>query len=123
MRAIHSAMLDKRRPVLVLTRAHALDRLNSVTVAPITTRARGLRTEVAVGPAGGRCHSVVKLPDFCSAVVTPENPFAVNGIVPVGLFREVGTKFIAELPSAIIAVAYVLSTQSSPTVVGEPIRA
>src|SRR6478609_8805458 len=69
MRAIHSAMLDKRRPVLVLTRAHALDRLNSVTVAPITTRARGLRTEVAVGPAGGlhqtcvvSCDNLVTIP-------------------------------------------------------------
>lgn len=53
MRPIHTAQLDKRRPVLVLTRAHAIDQLTHVTVAPITTTARGLRTEVAVGPANG----------------------------------------------------------------------
>jgi mRNA interferase MazF len=47
------AQLDKRRPVLVLTREHAVDRLSHVTGAPITGTARGIRTEVPVGPDNG----------------------------------------------------------------------
>ena len=53
MRPIHLANLDKTRPVLVLTRDAVRHRLTSVTVAPITTRVRGLSTEVAIGPANG----------------------------------------------------------------------
>lgn len=46
MRAIYLARLDKVRPVLVLTREPALTVLNGVTVAPITSTIRGIRTEV-----------------------------------------------------------------------------
>jgi mRNA interferase MazF len=49
MRAIHRARLDKSRAVLILTRDLVRPYLNTVTVAPITTRIRGLSTEVAVG--------------------------------------------------------------------------
>lgn len=69
MRPIHTAQLDKRRPVLVLTRTHAVAHLRSVTVAPITTVARGLHTEVAVGPDNGldqpsvvSCDNIVTIP-------------------------------------------------------------
>ncbi len=53
MRPIHTANLDKARPVLVLTRDLVRPHLSRVTVAPITTNARGLSTEVPVGPANG----------------------------------------------------------------------
>jgi mRNA interferase MazF len=53
MRPIHLAHLDKPRPVLVLTRERVRPHLRWVTVAPITTTTRGLRTEVAVGPENG----------------------------------------------------------------------
>jgi mRNA interferase MazF len=53
MRPIHLAALDKSRPVLILTRPQVRPFLTSVTVAPITSRIRGLSTEVAVGPANG----------------------------------------------------------------------
>jgi mRNA interferase MazF len=53
MRPIHVARLDKARPVLVLTRELVRPRLTTVTVAPITTTARGLSTEVAVDAANG----------------------------------------------------------------------
>jgi len=53
MRPIHVAHLDKARPVLVLTREVVRPHLSRVTVAPITTAARGLSTEVRVGPANG----------------------------------------------------------------------
>jgi mRNA interferase MazF len=39
---------DKRRPVLILTRTSALDVLDSVTVAPITSTIRDIPTEVVL---------------------------------------------------------------------------
>ena len=53
MRAIHLTQLDKERPVLILTRELVRPFLTRVTVAPITTTARGLSTEVPVGSANG----------------------------------------------------------------------
>ncbi len=53
MRPIHIAELDKARPVLVLTREVARPVLHNVTVAPITSRVRGLAVEVPVGPRNG----------------------------------------------------------------------
>lgn len=53
MRPIHLASLDKTRPVLVLTRELVRPHLSTVTVAPITTRVRGLSAEVAMGVANG----------------------------------------------------------------------
>ena len=47
---------DKRRPVLILTRDSILDRLGEVTVAPITTRVRGIPTEVPLTPEDGLPH-------------------------------------------------------------------
>lgn len=40
---------DKRRPCLVLSRSSTIPVLDQVLVAPLTTRARGLDTEVTVG--------------------------------------------------------------------------
>ncbi|HEX6513762.1 MAG TPA: type II toxin-antitoxin system PemK/MazF family toxin [Chloroflexota bacterium] len=69
MRPIHVARLDKTRPVLILTREAVRPHLIRVTVAPITTRVRGLSTEVAVGPANGvsqdsvvTCDNIVTVP-------------------------------------------------------------
>lgn len=53
MRPIHTAHLDKSRPVLILTRDLVRPHLSLVTIAPITTNIRGLSTEVPVGPANG----------------------------------------------------------------------
>jgi mRNA interferase MazF len=69
VRPIHAAQLDKRRPVLVLTRELVRPHLARVTVAPITTTVRGLSTEVPVGPANGldadgviSCDNIVTVP-------------------------------------------------------------
>ena len=69
MRPIHTAELDKTRPVLVLTRELVRPHLTRVTVAPITTNARGLSTEVPVGPANGldaggvvSCDNIMTIP-------------------------------------------------------------
>jgi mRNA interferase MazF len=59
MRPIHLARLDKTRPALVLTRAVALPHLTWLTVAPITSRIRGIAVEVAVGPVNGIDHDAV----------------------------------------------------------------
>lgn len=62
MRPIHLARLEETRPVLVLTRELVRPHLRRVTVAPITSTARGLSTEVAVGARNGLDHdSVVNL--------------------------------------------------------------
>lgn len=47
------ADMDKVRPVVVLTRRRVAYRLTRVLVAPVTTTARGLATEVAIGQAEG----------------------------------------------------------------------
>ncbi len=53
MRDLHVAQLDKRRPVLVLTREPVRGAMQRVTVAPITTTVKGLSTEVSVGRPNG----------------------------------------------------------------------
>lgn len=56
------ADLDKVRPVVVLTRQRVASRLSRVLVAPITTTARGLATEVPLSEAEGvRSGSVASL--------------------------------------------------------------
>ena len=69
MRPIHIAALDKRRPVLVLTRELVRPAMARVTVAPITTRRRGLASEVPVGPENGlseggviSCDNILTIP-------------------------------------------------------------
>ena len=46
----------KKRPVLVLTRDPMGRLLHSVICAPITSRRRGLATEVVLGPEAGLAH-------------------------------------------------------------------
>jgi len=69
MRPIHTARLDKSRPVLILTREQVRPHMARVTVAPITSTVRGLSTEVAVGAANGldgdsvvSCDNIVTVP-------------------------------------------------------------
>ena len=53
---------DKRRPVLILSRDEAIAVLDTVTVAPITTTLRGIRSEVNVGVREGlKAPSAIKL--------------------------------------------------------------
>ena len=59
MRPIHLARLDKTRPVVLLTRELVRPYLTNVTVAPITSRIRGLATELPAGPANGLDHECV----------------------------------------------------------------
>lgn len=56
MRPIHLARLDKTRPVLILTRDTASEHLRLVTIAPITSTARGLASEVPLDARNGLDH-------------------------------------------------------------------
>ena len=67
MRPIHLAALDETRPVLVLTRELVRPHLTRVTVAPITSRIRGLSTELPVDTSNGLEHPGVV---SCDDVVT-----------------------------------------------------
>ena len=58
-RPVHLVEMDKVRPAVVLTREIVRPRLQKITVAPITSRVRGLSTEVPVGPANGLDHDSV----------------------------------------------------------------
>ena len=71
-------------------RAHATRR--SVTIAPITTRIRGIRVEVEVGPADGLVRpSVVNLDDITT----------VRKQVLVGRVTELSPQKMAEVERAI----------------------
>jgi mRNA interferase MazF len=66
---MHVATLEKRRPVLVLTRELMVGRMSTVTVAPITSTVHGIATEVPVGPRNGldtdsaiKCDQIVSIP-------------------------------------------------------------
>jgi len=43
----------KRRPVLIVTRSHAVPVLNAVLVAPITRTVRHIATEISLGDRAG----------------------------------------------------------------------
>ena len=82
MRPIHLAALDKTRPVLVLTREVTRSRLSNVTVAPITSRLRGLSTEVLVGPANGLDHECAVSCDNIRTVPTAALGRIVGYLLP-----------------------------------------
>ena len=69
MRPIHLVRLDKTRPAVILTREIVRPHLSRVTVAPITSRVRGLTVEVFVGRSNGldqdsviNCDNIVTVP-------------------------------------------------------------
>ena len=69
MRPIHWAILDNRRPVLVLTREVMVGRMSTVTIAPVTSTVHGIATEVPVGIRNGlpessvvKCDQIMSIP-------------------------------------------------------------
>lgn len=96
MRPICLARLDKVRPALVLTREVVRPHLTSVTVAPITSRIRGLSTEVPVGAENGLAQESVVA---CDNVITIRKEL---------LGRHIGYFFEAQEPAltAAISAAY-----------------
>ena len=95
MREIWLARLDKTRPVVVLTREAARAAMTKVTVAPITSTAKGLSSEVPVGSANGlEYDSVISLDN----VVT----------IPVSLLGQT-VGFLTTDQEALLARAVVLA--------------
>ncbi len=77
MHPIWLARMDKTRPVLVLTREEVRAVRRFVTVAPITSTVRGLRSEVRVDRGNGLDHdSAVNL----DSIVTIEREALVRPI-------------------------------------------
>ena len=75
------ADLDKRRPVVILTRDPMGQHLNAVLAAPVTTRIRGLTTEVVLGTESGIAQqSVVNADMIC--LVDRTNLRGLIGFVP-----------------------------------------
>jgi len=66
----------KKRPVLVLTRDSALEFLNEVTVAPITTTVRDIPTEVVLDTTDG-------MPERCAVNLDHVQTVARSGIGPL----------------------------------------
>ena len=102
MRPIHLAVLDKTRPVLVLTRELVRPHLARVTVAPITSTVRGLSTEVSVGRGNGIDHpSVVN----CDNVVT---------IPTAALGRQIGRLLPEQEPALTAALHAAFDLEDLP---------
>lgn len=104
MRDLHVAHLDKARPVLVLTREPVRAAMRRVSVAPITTTAKGLSTEVAVGPENGLDRACVV---SCDNIITIDRD---------ALGRHLGFLFErqeAELAAAIVS-AFALRLHDLP---------
>ncbi|MGH2869682.1 MAG: type II toxin-antitoxin system PemK/MazF family toxin [Solirubrobacteraceae bacterium] len=57
-----------RRPVLLMTRDEAIDRLNEVFVVLATTNVRGLPTEVELGPDDGMPRACVLNADHVASL-------------------------------------------------------
>jgi mRNA interferase MazF len=93
MRPIHLAQLDKTRPVLVLTRAQVRPYVTGITVAPITSRVRGLSTEVPVGQPNGLDHD---------SVVSCDN---ITTIPHTAIGRHLGYLLPTQEPSLAQAIA------------------
>ena len=79
---------DKPRPFLVLTRQRAIPSLRSVVVAPITSQARGLVSEVPLGAEDGlRIQSVAS---FDNVDVLPKSLLVRRlGALAPGRWNEV----------------------------------
>jgi len=94
VRPIHTARLDKVRPVVLLTREEVVPYLARVSVAPITSTERGLSTEVPVGPANGlEQESVISLDNIATVERASLGP--VVGYLSASQERELAQAIVA----------------------------
>lgn len=91
---------DKRRPVLVLTRDPMGQLLHSVICAPITSRARGLATEVSLGQEAGLVE--VSVANFDNVLLLERSR----------LLRRLGRASAASMADACRALAIATGCQS-----------
>lgn len=87
---------DGRRPVLLLSRDAAYAVRSLITIAPLTTKARGIPSEVSLGPGDGlprRCvvnlDSITTIPKDCLAArltrLRPMKVVTVNAAIRYAL--------------------------------------
>lgn len=89
-----------RRPVLLLTRNAVIDRLDRVTVAPMTRRIRGIPSEVILGPKDGlRSRCAVSLDNIATIVRTALDRRITS--LSADRMREVfaGIRFAFDMPA------------------------
>lgn len=79
--------LDKRRPVLVVTRTGAVPVLDWTTVAPVTSRARGISTEIPVGRDEGLPRDGVASFDNLQPIRRALLTERIGELGPLGSFR------------------------------------
>ena len=92
---------DKRRPVLILTRDSAIQVLNSVTVAPITSTVRGIPTEVELTQSDG-------MPTACAA-----NFDNIQTVPKRSLGNRITHLSQAKLAAAAAAISFALGLETS----------
>lgn len=79
---------DKKRPVLILTRSDMIGRLNTVTIAPITSTVRNVPSEVPIGPeAGLKSQSAINLHHVATVPVAGVRTFV--GVASAQTMKEV----------------------------------
>jgi mRNA interferase MazF len=81
-----------RRPVLILTRTSALDVRSRVTIAPITSKVRGIGSEVTLGPGDGVARPCTA---SCDELVTVPKSWLARRI------SSLSTAKLAEVDSAL----------------------
>jgi mRNA interferase MazF len=87
---------EGRHPVCVVTRDEAVQRLDNVVVATITSRQRGIESEVALGPEDG-------MPKEC--VISFDNLRTVPKALLIEPITVLGPKRIDELCRALAAAS------------------
>ena len=79
---------DKERPAVILTQDSAIEYLNTVTVAPVTSSIRGIRSQVILdegdgmkAPCAVNLHNVVTVPKrYLGSRITQLNPSRIEQI-------------------------------------------
>ncbi|MGC5614698.1 type II toxin-antitoxin system PemK/MazF family toxin [Georgenia sp. Z1491] len=101
MREICLVRLDKTRPAVVLTRPAARTAMTKVTIAPITTTAKGLSSEVPLGPENGLDHPCVAAIDNVTTVPTAHLGRTIGFVTPAQeeqLVRAIVLAYDLEVP-------------------------
>jgi mRNA interferase MazF len=83
---------DKKRPVLILTRASAIEYLGEVTVAPITTTVRDIPSEVPLSREDG-------MPRECAVNLDHVQTLSKGKVG--GLISQLSSEKISELRAAL----------------------
>lgn len=94
MRPIHLVQVDMWRPAVILTRESASERLRQVTVAPITSTARGLPSEIPLDERNGIDHA---------CAVSIDNTVTVDRSL---IGRQIGWLFDEQEDALAQAIAY-----------------